>query len=53
MPPPSRTGTIVASLNASAPRFRLLDRVDEAARELRSVADSIAIELGGPVADGG
>jgi len=46
-------GTIVASLNASAPRFRLLDRVDEAARELRSVADSIAIELGGPVADGG
>jgi DNA-binding IclR family transcriptional regulator len=45
-------GAIVASLNASAPRFRLLDRVDAAARELQSVASEVAQELGSPWADG-
>jgi DNA-binding IclR family transcriptional regulator len=46
-------GAIVASLNASAPRFRLIDRVDAAARELRSVASELARELGSPRPDGG
>jgi DNA-binding IclR family transcriptional regulator len=46
-------GAIVASLNASAPRFRLIDRVDAAARELGAVASELARELGSPRADGG
>jgi DNA-binding IclR family transcriptional regulator len=45
-------GAIVASLNASAPRFRLLDRVDAAARELVSVASELSHELGSAGADG-
>jgi DNA-binding IclR family transcriptional regulator len=44
-------GVIVASLNASAPRFRLLDRVDAAARELQLVADELSRELGSPGSD--
>jgi DNA-binding IclR family transcriptional regulator len=38
-------GAIVASLNASAPRFRLIDRVDAAAGELLSVASELSQEL--------
>jgi IclR family transcriptional regulator, KDG regulon repressor len=39
-------GTIVAALNASAPRFRFLDRVPEAAAELTAVAAELRSELG-------
>jgi DNA-binding IclR family transcriptional regulator len=44
-------GAIVASLNASAPRFRLLDRVDAAAGELLRVAGRLARQLGSPSGD--
>jgi len=39
-------GVIVASLNVSAPRFRFLDRVDEAARELLTISGELSRELG-------
>jgi DNA-binding IclR family transcriptional regulator len=42
-------GMVVASLNVSAPRFRFLDRVSEAARELLEVAEELSGELGMPV----
>jgi IclR family transcriptional regulator, KDG regulon repressor len=39
-------GTIIAALNVSAPRFRFLDRVPEAARELLEVSSELSRELG-------
>lgn len=42
-------GMIVASLNVSAPRFRFLDRVPEAARELLEVSEELSGELSMPV----
>ena len=44
-------GAIVASLNVSAPRFRFVERVDEAARALLSVAGELSSELGVPAVD--
>lgn len=43
-------GAIIASLNASAPRYRFVDRVSEAARELAAVAANLSRELGDPEA---
>jgi DNA-binding IclR family transcriptional regulator len=43
-------GAIIASLNASAPRYRFVDRVPEAARELAAVSASLSRELGDPEA---
>jgi DNA-binding IclR family transcriptional regulator len=43
-------GAIIASLNASAPRYRFVDRVPEAARELAAVSANISRELGDPEA---
>ena len=45
-------GRIAASLNVSAPRFRFLGRVEEAAAELRASAAELSRELGAPTADG-
>jgi DNA-binding IclR family transcriptional regulator len=39
---------IVASLNVSAPRFRFVDRVQEAARELLALSAELSRELGAP-----
>jgi IclR family KDG regulon transcriptional repressor len=39
---------IVASLNVSAPRFRFVDRVQEAAQELLSLSAELSRELGAP-----
>jgi IclR family transcriptional regulator, KDG regulon repressor len=44
------SGTIIASLNASAPRYRFVERVDDAAQELITVAADITRELGDPAA---
>jgi IclR family transcriptional regulator, KDG regulon repressor len=41
---------IIASLNASAPRYRFVDRVPEAARELAAVSANLSRELGDPEA---
>jgi DNA-binding IclR family transcriptional regulator len=46
------SGTIIAALNASAPRYRLVERVDDAARQLLAVAAEITRELGDPAAAG-
>lgn len=43
-------GAIIASLNASAPRYRFVDRVPEAARELAAVSVNLSRELGDPEA---
>ncbi|HEX3978352.1 MAG TPA: IclR family transcriptional regulator [Solirubrobacteraceae bacterium] len=43
-------GAIIASLNASAPRYRFVDRVAEAARELAAVSANLSRELGDPEA---
>lgn len=43
-------GAIIASLNASAPRYRFVDRVSEAARELAAVSADLSRELGDPEA---
>ena len=43
-------GTVIASLNVSAPRYRFIDRVQEAAVELQAVADEIRRRLGDPAA---
>jgi IclR family KDG regulon transcriptional repressor len=43
-------GAIIASLNASAPRYRFVDRVQEAARELATVSANLSRELGDPEA---
>jgi IclR family KDG regulon transcriptional repressor len=43
-------GAIIASLNASAPRYRFVDRVPEAARELATVSANLSRELGDPEA---
>lgn len=42
---------IVASLNVSAPRFRFLDRVADAARELLAASVELSRELGAPDPD--
>ncbi len=42
------SGAIIAALNASAPRYRIVDRVDDAARELIAVSAEITRELGDP-----
>ena len=42
------SATIIAALNASAPRYRMVERVDDAARELLAAADAITRELGDP-----
>jgi DNA-binding IclR family transcriptional regulator len=39
---------VIASLNVSAPRFRFVDRVPEAARELVAVVAELSRELGDP-----
>jgi len=39
-------GAIVAALNASAPRFRFVDRVPEAGAELMAAAAELTRELG-------
>ena len=39
---------IVASLNVSAPRFRFVDRVQEAAHDLLEVSAELSHELGAP-----
>ena len=39
---------IIASLNVSAPRFRFVDRVQEAAQELLEVSTELSRELGAP-----
>jgi IclR family KDG regulon transcriptional repressor len=39
-------GAIIAALNVSAPRFRFLDRVPEASRELLAVSAELSRELG-------
>ncbi len=44
-------GTTIAALNMSAPRYRFLDRVPEAARELTRVAADLARDLGEPRAE--
>jgi IclR family KDG regulon transcriptional repressor len=41
-------GAILASLNVSAPRYRFVDRVDEAGRALLAVAADLGRELGDP-----
>ena len=41
-------GTIVASINVSAPRFRFIDRVGEASRELLAVSSDLSHQLGTP-----
>jgi DNA-binding IclR family transcriptional regulator len=46
VPVRSPAGTIVASLNVSAPRHRFAPRVDEAARELTAAATELAGALG-------
>jgi DNA-binding IclR family transcriptional regulator len=43
-------GAVIASLNASAPRYRFVDRVPEAARELIAVSAGLTRELGDPEA---
>lgn len=43
-------GAIIASLNASAPRYRFVDRVSEAAGELAAVSANLSRELGDPEA---
>ena len=43
-------GAIIASLNASAPRYRFVDRVPAAARELTAVSAGLSRELGDPEA---
>ena len=43
-------GAIIASLNASAPRYRFVDRVPEASRELAAVSANLSRELGDPEA---
>jgi DNA-binding IclR family transcriptional regulator len=43
-------GRVIASLNASAPRYRFIDRVQDAAVELQAVADEIRRRLGDPAA---
>ena len=43
-------GSVIASLNASAPRYRFIDRVQDAAVELQAVADEIRRRLGDPAA---
>jgi DNA-binding IclR family transcriptional regulator len=40
--------SIVASLNVSAPRYRFLERVAEAAHELLDVSAALSAELGDP-----
>jgi DNA-binding IclR family transcriptional regulator len=40
-------GRIIASLNASAPRYRFIDRVAEAAEALQAVADELTRQLDG------
>ncbi|HEX5192799.1 MAG TPA: IclR family transcriptional regulator [Solirubrobacteraceae bacterium] len=47
------SGTIIAALNASAPRHRFVERVDAAARELLDVAAEITRALGDPAATAG
>jgi DNA-binding IclR family transcriptional regulator len=42
------SGTIIAALNASAPRYRMVERVDDAAGDLLAAADAITRELGDP-----
>jgi IclR family KDG regulon transcriptional repressor len=41
-------GAIIASINVSAPRFRFLDRVDEAAQQLLAVSVDLSEALGLP-----
>jgi IclR family KDG regulon transcriptional repressor len=43
-------GAIVASINVSAPRFRFLDRVDQAAQQLLAVSGDLSEALGLPAA---
>lgn len=43
-------GAVIASLNASAPRYRFVDRVPEAAGELAAVSANLSRELGDPEA---
>jgi IclR family KDG regulon transcriptional repressor len=43
-------GAIIAALNASAPRYRFVDRVPEAAHELAMVSANLSRELGDPEA---
>lgn len=44
------TGNVVAAVNVSGPKFRLGDRVHEAGKLVRSAAEQISANLGGPVA---
>ena len=46
-------GAIVASLNVSAPRFRFIDRVGEASRELLAVSGDLSHQLGTPPVSAG
>jgi DNA-binding IclR family transcriptional regulator len=43
-------GSIIAALNVSAPRYRFLDRVSEAAPELLNVSAELSSALGDPEA---
>ena len=46
------SGAVVAALNASGPRFRFDDRLQEAALLLVAAADELSSAIGGPVAAG-
>ncbi len=41
------TGTVVAALNVSGPRFRLDDRLEDAAARLVTAADELSVTIGG------